>query len=97
MFFFSSQYLVRSRGMSNVHTGIENTSQGGVSRGWAGEMWWAVGRMGWASKYSLVFVTIKGGIQEIPFIFTYKWGYVCIFSEVLGDFFLLVLQKMAGT
>ena len=57
----------------------------------------AVGRMGWASKYSLVFVTIKGGIQEIPFICTYKWGYVCIFSEVLGDFFLLVLQKMAGT
>ena len=45
--------------MSNVHTGIENTSQGGVSRGrWVGV---PVGKIGWASEYSLVFVTIKGG------------------------------------
>ena len=57
--FFKRWIYVCSSGMSNVHTGIENTSQGGVSRGrWVGV---AVGKIGWASEYSLVFVTIKGG------------------------------------
>ena len=38
MFFFKRWIYVCSSGMSNVHTGIENTSQGGVSSVWGQDL-----------------------------------------------------------
>ena len=37
-FFFKRWIYVCSSGMSNVHTGIENTSQGGVSSVWGQDL-----------------------------------------------------------